>query len=394
MSFLKDAISKKPPEAAPSASSLNLPARYQSMLDANPYRNQSYNESPWQAFLSNLGFRTQADAWKENMAVQAAEYDAAIAQKAADEAYETPAAQTARMRAAGLNPDLNGGEGISPGDAASLPQDPSTPMQSTGEEGVVSGFVNGVMSIFSSAIGIVETFQGIKGRNLQNHLLAIQGQEGMAQYAKDMFPYMLPTSPEPAGMQQSYDWKAETLRNARAFSRKLPRKMRDSFYSHIERFWDSAPADEAAFKVFLDRVKARKGYYEESSSNYSEFNVLMRDIWEPLGDLMQKNLKRNLELQEKRYDTEESQLTTEKAQAEETKQYLDVHNASAEGKAANAQYTAQEGAAELTEIIKSTINKITGNLQKTAEKGGVDGFFANVLLMLFSMNAEGMIPKF
>lgn len=118
-----------------------LGPQYQSLLDQNPYRNLTYRKSPWQNLLTNLGFRTEADAWQENMSVQAAEYDASIAQKAYDEQYNTASAQAERMRAAGINPDIDGGSSISPGEAASPAQDPSTPMQTTGDDDSAAGIL-------------------------------------------------------------------------------------------------------------------------------------------------------------------------------------------------------------------------------------------------------------
>ena len=145
---------------------VELPYQYQSMLDANPYRGIEYTKSPWQKFLSWLGFRTEADAWKENMAVQANEYDAGIVQKAYDEDYNDAQSQVQRMKAAGLNPDLDPSS-VSPGESASMGEDPSVPMQTTGEESQVYQFATGIMSIASTAIGLVGSIQGIS-RN-HNH---------------------------------------------------------------------------------------------------------------------------------------------------------------------------------------------------------------------------------
>lgn len=365
----------------------SLGPQYQGLIEANPYRGLRYNKSPWQNVLHWLGFRTEADAFDENMATQAAEYDASIAQKAYDEQYNSAAMQAERMRAAGLNPDLSGGSNISPGEAASPAQDPSTPMETSGQEAELHNFASTVMSLFSSGLGIVEAIQGVRARNLNNRLTAWQTEGYIAQYAKDMFPYMLPNSPEPAGIDpNTYDWKAETLRNAERFSGKLPKSLRKAFYDHIERFWDSAPAEKDALLEFVERVKASKEYHKESSSNYSEFTSVMRDIWEPLGKLAEKNFVQALK-------TEGAQLTTEEAEAKETAEYLKSHDATLEGQAENKENTARGEVADYTTEIKSTINQIMTNLQSTASKGGFDGFFANVLLLLFSLNADNLLPK-
>lgn len=380
-----------------------LGSQYQGMLDANPYRNQEYKVTPWQAFLGALGFRTEADAWKENMAVQAAEYDASIAQKAYNEQFESPAAQVARMRAAGLNPDLDGGASINPQSASPMPEDPSTPMQSTGASGTLGelgNFANAVLSTLSAGVGIIGSFQGIEAKSLQNQVSRFQLQGDIAGYAEKMFPYMLPDSPSPAGMVNEFDWRGETLRRAQRFSKKLPRKTRKAFLDHIEQFWDSAPADEKAFQAFLDRARSRKEYYKETSWLYDEFDSSLRDLFEPLGELIQSNFKKGLEVEGKRLETEVDTLSTQedinkttRAENAEEREYLATHDAAAQGQAANQQYSTVSSSGELQEAIKDTMNKIVHNLQSTAEKGGLDGFFANVLLMLFSMNAEGMLPS-
>lgn len=391
----------KTTETPNATSPSQLGPQYQSLIDANPYRNQTYQVSPWQAFLKALGFRTQADAWKENMAVQAAEYDASIAQKAYDESYNTPAMQAERMRAAGLNPDIDGGSSISSGEAASPAQDPSTPMQSTGDDAQLGSFLNNVLSSVSTAVGLVQSFQGIEARSLQNQVERFRLQGDIAGYAEKMLPYMIPDSPNPAGMVNSYDWRGETLRRAQRFSKKLPRKTRQAFLDHIEQFWDSAPADSVAFEAFLKRATSRKAYYQETSHNYSEFDDELKDIFEPIGELIQWNTKRSLEIEKKGYEVQDDTLDTQKdnnqtqrAENAERREYLATHDAAAEGAADNAGYKARTSSTELQDQLKSTILKITNRLAATGAKGGMEGFFADLILMIMSMNSEGMIPKF
>ena len=136
-----------------------------SLLEANPYRGQEYKKSGWQNFLSWLGFRTEADAWKENMAVQAAEYDASVLQKQYNENYDSADSQAARMRSAGMNPELDPSS-ISSGNSSPMPDDPSTPMQSTGDETQILGFADKVMSAFTTCIGLSSGDSGkVKGKS-------------------------------------------------------------------------------------------------------------------------------------------------------------------------------------------------------------------------------------
>lgn len=286
---------------------LNLGPRYQAMLDANPYRDQSYNETPWQRFLSALGFRTQADAWRENMSVQAAEYDAAIAQKAQDEQYNSPSEQVARMRAAGLNPDIDGGSQIDPGSAVPLPQDPSTPMQSTGAEGTLGEAVSvgmqvvqGCVSVFNNALGFASSVQGIKSNFLNNRMKEFELTTNIRDYAEKLFPYFIPDSPQdPAMLNPDIDWRLQVIKNAETYAGKaLPKKFRDQFVTNISSFWDSVPFETSAREAWIKKIRARKEWAQEVSTNYGDglgdFDSVLLDIFEPLGDMMERLYKGEL----------------------------------------------------------------------------------------------------
>lgn len=391
MSILGDAIHRKSTPASPPAESgSQLGTRYQQMLDANPYRNQTYNTSPWQNFLSALGFRTEADAWKENMSVQAAEYDAAIRQKAADEEYNNATSQAARLRAAGLNPDLDGGSSISAGEAEGLPQDPSTPMQSTGEEtaiaDMVSTFTNGILSSFSSALGLVGTFQGIRRNHLQNVLESFSLEGAVQGYAERMAPTFLPPSPEDETLLGGFDWRMQTLKNAQAFSKKLPRSIRGKFLDYIENYWNSAPQEREAFNQFTGRVKSRKEFYGEYHENYSDIDKVLSSIWEP----MAKNMERIVKLNQTALETG---LNRQVAEDNEQMEFLKSHDATKQGEAANKAYDASIQQAEVARVLNETNQEIMNNLKSTSKKGGLEGFLANAFLSIMTMSAGNFLPS-
>ena len=264
--------------------------RIQDLLDANPYRNVNYNVSPWQKLLSALGFRTQADAWRENMTIQANEYDAAILQKQADEQYNDPTSQVARERAAGLNPDINGGQNIDPGSAAPMGEDPSTPMQSTGDE-LPLAVANQILGAFSSAIGMIGSFQGMQRNHLQNILLELDTEQKRSDFFGSLSGLMLPTTDHPDGVQ-NYDWKSVALKNARGFSRTLPKKMQKEFIDYQERFFNSAIGEGESFDAFRKRVLAGRGNAVESGTFWTEINEVLPAVVEPLIQFNEKQVKR------------------------------------------------------------------------------------------------------
>lgn len=130
------------------------------LVAANPYQNLNYRQSWWQKALSHLGFRTGYDKALEQAQIQSNEYISGLAQMAREDDYNSPEAEAARMRAAGMNPDLLGTEGVNP--AASMPEDNSVMSPDTfaaDDVGQVVGFVGQAVTM---AFGLVQNIQAMK----------------------------------------------------------------------------------------------------------------------------------------------------------------------------------------------------------------------------------------
>lgn len=367
-------------------STVKLGGQYQKLIDANPYRNQSYSESPWQALLSGLGFRTQADAWKENMAVQAAEYDAAVAQKAFDTEYNDPQSQVERMKAAGLNPDIDPGS-IDPGSAAPMGEDPSTPMQSTGQEGVIFEFGDRIMSAFSSALGMFQTFQGINRTHLQNIMQGITNEKEAASLFGSLSGLMLPESDHPDGIV-NFDWKAQALNNARAFAKSLPKSLQQRFINYQERFFSSAIGEGESFDAFRKRVIAGRGNAIESQTLWSELSDVLLQITEPYADATEK-------LMTSRQERELAENGAATAQAQNDETYANIFGENggpskeafsdiAGFEASTAQNKRLANDERTIGILNGTIDEIIQNLGRTAKEGGIKGGLANLALVLMA----------
>lgn len=376
-------ISQKVGQELPtSVSRPELGPQYQQLLDANPYRGVEYHTTPWQNVLSALGFRTQADAWRENMAVQAAEYDASIAQKAYDESYNTPTMQVERMRAAGLNPDLDGGSSINPGEAASLGQDPSTPMQSTGAEGTfgeavgtLSQVANMVLGGFSQGIGLVQTLQGVHANRLQNFLLGIQGEDAFQQFVESQWKNFLPDFPSDEVMKNGWDWKQEAQRNAERFARgHLPKKLQNKFISSIERFWNNGPKQGQAYGEWLNEVRNMKNYSIESQTFFSQIPQVLDDITAPLAEAMQ-------EITQAELAAKKAGAQADKAQALDEKEYFDKHDSGLQAETENMSNENEKTEANMLSILNGALDGMLTRLQSTSKKGGIEGTVAQIALV-------------
>lgn len=356
---------------------------------SNPYKNRLYNESPWQQFLSSLGFRTEVDSFRENMQVQAAEYDAQMALMQYENEYNSPTQQVARMRAAGLNPDISGGNGIDSGNTSGPSQDPSTPMQTSDEEHLFVPFVQGVFSIFSTAVGIISNFQGIKGKSLENKLLALQNDKeeldlstGLNDYAKDSLSSILPESPEPTinedGSAES--WQGEALKRARIFSKTLPKKFRGQFISSVQGFWNSVGGSKEAYESWRQRVENRKGYEVDSRTNYSHVESDLKLITDEIGKL-------NSELEKGRL---KSGIAKSEAETTAAELSADIDSGTDAGTAAAARNAGNEaalGQRDIDAAINSTVSRITKKLSKN------DDLFSQLLLILLYGEKNNLLPK-
>lgn len=385
-----------------------VPYEYQSLIDANPYRNAGYTVRPWQQFLSWLGFRTQADAWKENMAVQAQEYDSAILQKQYNEDYNDPQSQVARMRAAGLNPDLDPSS-ISSGEASPMPEDPSTPMQSTGQEGSFSEFMGNVFSAFESVIGFTNGIQGIVGKNLQNRLLASEYDSQFVENAVTMSDMFLPTSTHPQGIQ-NYDWRAEANRNLDDYASKhIRKKDRQKFHDAINQYWDSAIGSASSYEQMTEYMRQRKSNALEEGTNWSDIDFILQQITEPLAQNAEEiiRLRQEVEIanskaqkalagyQEKYNEALDPNLQAEAGNttAEYQQQFNQSLNPEVQAGSQNVQASAQASQSKLDKILSDTQQQVVSRLVEASKKKGLRGMYARYMLnRALVRGALGMNP--
>lgn len=361
-----------------------MPNAVSALGSSNPYVNKNpyagpapnYRESGWQQFLKTLGFRTGRDAWNENMQIQAAEYDAALAQKAYDEEYNLPINQVARMRAAGINPDLNGGDSIDSGSAQPLGEDPSTPMQSTGDEGAIMDFANGVMNIFTTAVGISQTFQGINRTKLQNIFQSISNDEALASFAEKMYPYFIPPTNE--SDSEGNPWQHNSLAMAKMFSRNLDKKSQDKFLNYVQGFWNSAPGESKAYSEWYNRVRNRKSYFNDRALMYSEEDDTLSIIADEFQSMNEKIAKA-------RQKTDLQAAESQQVEGEYSAEYYANLDPSLAAGAENASNRVSKENNEMVGIMRSSLNNIIKKLDSASKKEGFGGSVAQVTMALLSM---------
>ena len=120
---------------------------FETLSENNPYSKQNraqYKMGVFEGLLSKWGFRTNADKYNEEMDNRANEYEAQLQSTQREEEYNSAAAQAARMRNAGLNPDLaenmpGAGEATEFKEPETAPESPVGDFESAGEHAAQLG---------------------------------------------------------------------------------------------------------------------------------------------------------------------------------------------------------------------------------------------------------------
>ena len=109
---------------------------FETLAAKNPYSQENraqYNMGAIETLMHDwLGFRTGIDKYNEEMDNRSKEYLAQLATVQREEQYNSPEEQAARMRAAGLNPDIS--TQMNPGQASEFTEQETAPESPLGED--------------------------------------------------------------------------------------------------------------------------------------------------------------------------------------------------------------------------------------------------------------------
>lgn len=370
---------------------------YDDLFKANPYNNLTYNRSPWQWFVSKLGFRTDFDRWNEERQVNAAEYDAQVASIMQQNEYNSPENQARLMRDAGMNPDLLGTQGVE--SSASPIQDVNGMSPNVGDElmnGVsqVRDFASGILGLFQFASGLAkdmfsfrELQQGIANKDVD---LA----KNMMNFAND---YVLKSAPtEPFQNDREYRDYTDNIGKELAFEvperLHLSRRQRKIWSSVVSPTYFGSEVYKNMTSSWLQSRKnvddiAKTKTYDVShpvfnKDNWREFNIvadelgnLSNDVWKA----QQKYLKATAVTGEKNAKAEEL-LADAKLDFQDQSTKLNYGQVNVLDDAASKM--AHYYTSSIQKSMNQALQRITAKLEKEANEGSD---LAAALLLSFNV---------
>lgn len=350
-----------------------------SQWSANPYANYDYKHSWWQKLIEGIGLRSKWDAYRENMAMNSAEYQAQLAEKAHNEQFDSPVEQNTRLRAAGINPDLAGE--TSSGSSSPVEPDPNAPIASEADNpmATIGTFTNMIMSAFTSSIGLANNIVGMLGNvedveskaNSNRNTVISDALAWSMRHIPDVYPEnaqdffhsgLLQDQAEDYALESGYKKKHQRL---------FARTVRD--------FLSSAPGSAEAYKAWYERGKVRtewSGMY--GSSLFSESDDTLRAVLDPI--IKATDRVRNL-----KPVVEGEQLDTAGAQAAYESAYYNTADGELAGQVFNQTNKRNIHSANIDSILNECMDEIISNLRDKSESGKRGHNFATAALLIFSL---------
>lgn len=277
--------------------------QYEDLLNSNPYENMDYQNGIWDSLGDFFGFRTGQDKLREDLSLRSSEFISQVMSLKREEEYNSEAAKVARMKAAGLNPDLQGLGDASQASEFSEPE--NSPESNDGSEGLraVQTAASLVFSGLDMATGLFTTLSKLKGLNIANSSSELSLTSSMRDFALNSVLDAI----DPRGFGYEYDkgdgnyifdsktpfdelvslYGKENVRmhnpvdfdklNRVSFSKKSDNAL---WKRTIAQVLGGLPQDVSQYKSWYDREFARRGYAEKRASSYfsdddSEMMVLL-----------------------------------------------------------------------------------------------------------------------
>lgn len=335
--------------------------------DANPYASFDYRHTGWQKFLEGIGFRTNFDQYRESMANNAKEYDAQLAEKAHNEEYDSPAAQAARYRAAGINPDINGD--VSAGSSSPVEPDPNGPIAPEDSSNAVSQVANTIMGVVTTAIGLGKDALSLKQMSQAVDANQIGNVSNLFDTAFDAATKFIPAQ-YPEG---DPDWVNRSVGLVNDIvSPYMSRKQLRSFRNSLSAFYNSAPKTAKDWESWYKNVEGRKAWFNATSSNtYSDEDDVMRIIADNIMKMSDKVFRSGLSNQVRSVENEAT--------------YLENIDPQAQAEVENMTNRRNIESSNIDYILNETISSILSDLRDHSESNKRGHTFASVALLAFSL---------
>lgn len=351
-------------------------SRYAELAEANPYTNYDYELGLWDKIGNMFGMRTNEDKRREEMAQAAREYNSQVTSLKTEDAYNSPEAQAARMRAAGQNPDILGTGDVT--EAGQFNEPETTPEVPGGNDEITAQFAHVATSLMSAgnmAIGLIES-----GINLKKQLNDVESGElkNFDSYFDMAKKFLIETIlPEHKGKMTADDGTPIDMKNvidaavnqANDYAHDIffTGRQKRRFQKAVQKVSKTLPMEVETYKKWVERETERQKLAKlKGSAGYSEDDDEMTEFWAAIIQPLEKLAKDQNEFESKLWEERN------KWKNEEGKSMPEIQ-AEGEGAETEAQ-TAEAKNRKQEATIEKSINGVWNEALKAADdmikKGG------------------------
>lgn len=374
--------------------------RYKGLAEANPYSDVQYQLGWWDRLGNTLGFRTQEDKRREELAQASAEYNSQLASLESEDKYNSPKAQAERMRAAGQNPDLLGTGEVAEAAQFNEPETtPEVPGQTNQEAAAQVGraittTATSLMSAATTAMGLIQS-----GINLEMTLNQAESQrlDNFQKYYNTAKEYVINTLSIPQLEKDKeiepdakYKGELETITKRAendAVNLFYTGKQRRKFLKAIHEVTDKLPTTLEQYKEWAELEKTKQNAARTmASGGYGTIEEEVK-FWEPIVHALEKidKLKNEYEanqwenrtkkkLGDIQVETEEATAQAEKSEAGQRKQEAEIDKG-------------------INSIWKDAVDE-ADKLSKSSDKRDQRAGIALRIALLLAKTLEGKTPSF
>lgn len=297
----------------------------------NPYNNRTYNETPWDKFVSSLGFRSAYDKAEAERLANYNLWESQHAEQQRQEMYNSAKEVKQREEDAGLNPALSG-QTIGGGSSDALSSAPSvaTSPDSTDINSVAStitSLANGAAGAVQTALNFVSSYQQIRGIKLDNDNKDAQLVQTLVDLSNSILDNMQ-TTEENTDRNGQVTYPQIFKFASRLFSGRQKKRFEDIFKQTAhgnknrkrvaDQINSTAPAVLSAVgnQQFLNGTQL-----DLNSSSFRPLREFTIDITDTLFDLSKMTYENIPKLQ---YESDKSRLQYEKSQYDAGKQHQNI----------------------------------------------------------------------
>lgn len=347
-------------------------SRAHQMYENNPYTQETFTRKHtwWDTFVEDMGLRSGYESAQDEWLAAGKDYDAQIAEIDAADKYNSETAKAARMKEAGLNPDLTGLQGAS--EAEEFANKEAAPNPNVNEptfkvanliDGLGKAFVS-VMGMGKDLAGTIGILQDIEGKKLEN---AGKLDKLVQSFVENFTP---DTTRNDEGKAE-YDWNSTKSRITQmaevwAKNNNLNKKQTGQFIASLGGYMESNKG--TIFEKWKKNLHGKNEFGKIMTSKYKSTEDSVEEvtrIWAGLEDDLNKTFEYTIkgEGAEKKYKTE----------------YYNNLDGATIAAGENAEGKAKKEKADMQAEVRGAINKASEALEKAANEGN---WFALILKSL------------